>query len=489
MQIPWLFPIFIFSLTFNKIPWLLPSLEFPWLFPDRWTPWIPLFKSNDASLFTNYRPISLLPIFSKIFERIMYNRLYNYLKKYNILSESQFGFREGHSTYMALLVLLENIVNTLEKGHSAVGLFLDFKKAFDTVDHDLLLQKMNIYGIRGNVLNWFSSYLRNRKQTVIYNNHESDYKEIKCGVPQGSILGPLLFLIYINDLTNASKMFNSILFADDTSLFHAGKNPDNIVKEINDEIPNIISWLHANKLSLNLEKTNFILFSPKNAPKLNTDLLINHTKITEVNQTKFLGVIIDNNLNWSAHIRYIQNKIAKGIGIITKARKVFDYETLLSLYNSLIYPYITYCIHAWGNAFPTHIKPIVLLQKKAVRIINGVPPRSPTEILFKESDILKIDEVFKYSMGIFMFKFYHHKLPALFTKMFKNITDVHKHRTRSTSNLFMPTCTTTRMQKSLRYCGPKIWNYIVKHSDIKCSIGTFKKRMKKISRAPDFELQ
>ena len=169
-------------------------------------------------------------------------------------------------------------------------------------------------------------------------------------------------------------MFNSILFADDTSLFHAGKNPVNIVKEINDEIPNIISWLNANKLSLNLEKTNFILFSPKNAPKLNTDLLINHTKITEVNQTNFLGVIIDNNLNWSAHIRYIQNKIAKGIGIITKARKVFDYETLLSLYNSLIYPYITYCIHAWGNAFPAHIKPIVLLQKKAVRIINGIPP-------------------------------------------------------------------------------------------------------------------
>ena len=214
---------------------------------------------------------------------------------------------------MALLVLLENILNTLEKGHSAVGLFLDFKKAFDTVDHDLLFQKMNTYGIRGNVLNWFSSYLRNRKQTVIYNNHESDYKEIKCGIPQGSILGPLLFLIYINDLTNASKMFNSILFADDTSLFHAGKNPDNIVKEINDEIPNIISWLNANKLSLNLEKTNFILFSPKNAPKLNTDLLINNTKITEVNQTKFLGVIIDNNLNWSAHIRY-KIKLLKGLG-------------------------------------------------------------------------------------------------------------------------------------------------------------------------------
>ena len=156
--------------------------------------------------------------------------------------------------------------------------------------------------------------MRDRKQTVIYNNHESDYKEIKCGVPQGSTLGPLLFLIYINDLTNASKMFNSILFADDTSLIHAGKNPDNIVKEINDEIPNIISWLNANELSLNLEKTNFILFSPKNAPKLKADLLINHTKITEVNQTKFLGVIIDNNLNWSAHIRYIQNKIAKGLG-------------------------------------------------------------------------------------------------------------------------------------------------------------------------------
>ena len=220
-------------------------------------------------------------------------------------------------------------------------------------------------------------------------------------------------------------MFNSILFADDTSLFHTAKNPDNIVKEINDEIPNIIPWLNANKVSLNLEKTNFIFFSPKNVPKLNSDLLINHTKVTEVNETEFLGVIIDNNLNWSAHIRYIKIKIDKSIGIITKARKVFDYETLLSLYNSLIYPSITYCIHVWGNAFPTHIKPIVLLQKKAVRIINGVPPRSSTEMLCKQSDFLKIDEVFKYSMGIFIFKFYHQKLPALFTTMFKNITDVH----------------------------------------------------------------
>ena len=184
------------------------------------------------------------------------------------------------------------------------------------------------------------------------------------------------------------------------------------MNEINDEIPNIISWHNANELSLNLEKTNFIQFSPKNAPKLNSDILINHTKITEVNRTKFLGVIIDINLNWSAHIRYIQIKISRGIKIITKARKVIDHETLLSVYNSLKYLYITYCIHAWGNVFPMYTKPIVFLQRKAVRIMNGLPPRSPAELLLKESD-LKIDEVFKHSMRIFMLKFYHHKLPAL----------------------------------------------------------------------------
>ena len=225
-----------------------------------------------------------------------------------------------------------------------------------------MLDKLHIYGIRGIAYDWFSSYLSNRFQSVLYNNSESDYKEIKCGVPQGSILGPLLFLIYINDLPSVSKFFLPIVFADDTNLFCTGKNLNDIVKEINVEIDKIYSWVKANKLSLNVDKTSFMLFTPKCFPRNMNDLLINGSRISEVNETIFLGVIIDNKLNWSPHIMYISKKMAKGIGIILKARKFFNNETLFSLYYTFVYPYLNYCIHVWGKTYDNHLRHLLVLQ-------------------------------------------------------------------------------------------------------------------------------
>ena len=254
----------------------------------------PIYKAKDPMFFNNYRPISLLSVFSKILERLMYNGLLKFLNKQDFFNKFQFGFRNKHSKFMALIILLENLVKAFDNGNCAVGIFLDFQKAFDTVDHYILLDKLHIYGIRGIAHDWFSSYMSKRHQSVMYNNFETDYKEIKCGVPQGSVLGPLLFLIYINDLPSVSKLFMPILFADDTNLFCTGKNLGDIVNEINVEIEKIYSWVKANKLSLNVEKTNFMLFTPKCFPRNMDDLLINGNRISEVNETKFLGVIIDN---------------------------------------------------------------------------------------------------------------------------------------------------------------------------------------------------
>ena len=228
---------------------------------------------------------------------------------------------------MALITLLDNLRNALDNcsGNCAVGIFPDFQKAFDTVNHKILPGKLNCYGIRGIALDWFSSYLTNRSQTVIYNEHESEMKETLCGVPQGSIFGPLLFLLYINDLPSVSNLFMPILFADDTNLFCNGPN-------------------------LNELTTNFMLFTPKNFSCLKETAVINNHPIKEVCQIKFLGVIIGNKLKWKDLIDYISKKIAKDIGVIIKARKVFDKTTLFSIYNSLILPYIGYCIHIWGNA-------------------------------------------------------------------------------------------------------------------------------------------
>ena len=266
-----------------------------------------------------------------------------------------------HSTFMALITLLDNLRNALDSGNCAVGIFLDFQKAFDTVNHKILLGKLNCYGIRGIALDWFSSYLRNRSQTVVYNEQESEMKETLCGVPQGSILGPLLFLLYINDLPSVFKLFMPILFADDTNLFCNGPNLNELIEKINEELKLIYKWVNVNKLSLNIEKTNFMLFTPKNFSCLKETVVIDNHPIKEVCHIIFLGVIIDNKLKWKDHIHYISKKIAKGIGVIIKARKVFDKTTLLSIYNSLILPYIAYCIHIWGNAYQTHLQKLHVL--------------------------------------------------------------------------------------------------------------------------------
>ena len=345
---------------------------------------IPLYKGDSKYVLSNYRPVSVLPVLSKILERLMYNRLVSFVNEHKLLYKLQFGFRSDHSTAMALMTLVDNISNSIENGKFTLGVFLDFSKAFDCLNHKILFQKLEFYGVRDVALEWFKSYLKNRKQYVVFNKTESNYMNISCGVPQGSILGPLLFLLYVNDIVNVSTLLFPMLFADDTNVFLNGKDIDDLSITMNEELEKLYIWLKANKLSLNVKKTHYMVFRSvkKKVFQPLIPLMINGQVISKVDNTKFLGVILDIHLNWSSHINQIRSKIAKGIGIIYKTRRLLNENTLRTLYYSFVYPYFQYCIEVWGTTFKCYLDTLVKLQKSAVRCITFSNRLAHTDPLF-----------------------------------------------------------------------------------------------------------
>ena len=440
---------------------------------------VPIFKSGEECIFTNYRPVSVLPVFSKIMERLMYDRLISYIIQHKILFAYQFGFQKGKSTHMALITLVDKITEALDKGDYVIGVFLDFSKAFDTVDHSILLEKMFTYGIRDVALQWFKDYLTGRVQFVTYNGFKSSNGDIKCGVPQGSILGPLLFLIYINDLATVSKACLSILFADDSNVFISGKDVEVMCEKLNNDMENIRQWLCCNKLSLNVSKTHYMVFTPRNKQVENLNIKIQNTHIERVSVTKFLGVMIDAQLSWKCHIEYTCKKISKCLGVILKARKKLNKSVLLNLYYSFAYPYFIYCNHVWGNTYPTNLNKMIVLQKKLIRIVTCSPYRAHSKPLLVANNVLSVNEINVYIVGIFMYNYCQDHLPNLFHGFIQRINEVHDRNTRQSNELHVKFARTDVRKFSLRIHGARIWNDIPMYIKHATSVNVFKQMLKK----------
>ena len=303
---------------------------------------IPIFRSGDKQDISNYIPISILSFFLKVFEKTMYNHLINFIDANQILYKYQFEFRKSHSTNHAIISLVKKVNNAMDSGKISIGVFLDLIKALGSVDHCILLDKLYKYGIRGTPWNWFKSYLDNRKQYVCYSDTLSATMPITHRVPQGSILGPLLFILYINDLANVSENLFSILFADDTTVQIEGTNINTMMATLNCELAKLTEWLNANKLSINVSKSHYMVFH-RSRRKINKgNILLGTTILSQVTFTKFLGVILDDKLKWTHHISYIKTKISKGMGIILNARKVLKKKVLLQLYHSFGGMHLTY---------------------------------------------------------------------------------------------------------------------------------------------------
>ena len=386
--------------------------------------------------------------------------------------------RSNHSCNHAIISLTEHVKKLLDDGHVVCGVFVDLEKAFDTVHHEILCDKLNAYGLRGKVNDLFKSYLSNRKQFVSLNGFESSIEDITCGVPQGSTLGPLLFLLYINDFRLCLTDASSGHFADDTFIIYNSKKLKTIETVINYELKQVIKWLRLNKLSLNAGKTELIFFhsSSKKIDFSNVFINFNGIRLTPVDFVKYLGMFIDKHLNWNQHIHELSKKLSQANGILSKLRYNAPFEVCIQVYYALFYSNLIYGCNAWGLTSEENIQRIEILQRKCVRILTFAPFNSHvSDETFTDLKLLKVRDVIKFFQLKLIYDFQCTTLPTDLMQLFQLSSEVRTNAFDSLNSidkklLYIPKFNTvTYGKQSLRYFCPKLWNETFKTGVISVS--------------------
>lgn len=355
-------------------------------------------KGGPANELTNYRPISVLPVFAKVAEQVINKRFVRFLTAQNIIADEQFGFRKDRSAETALLGIKEKILNNIEEKAHTLGIFLDFRKAFDCVQHDVLIRKLPLYGFRGVSLTLIESYLTSREQFTVINAAASHVKTIKYGVPQGSILGPVLFILYLNDIVNIPGSENLVLYADDTNVFFSGIDPYALERKANYWLTGLSTWLKLNKMQLNTSKTKYILFRAKGvkAPD-NLNLNFENTQLKQCSQIRFLGVLFQENLSWNSHVDQLRSDLCRAVGILNKLRYL-PASIKRQIYYSLIHSRLSYCSLVWLTTTKTNRDSLFAIQKRALRAIGKIQLLRSCWPLFRSYGILEISKLHTYKL-------------------------------------------------------------------------------------------
>lgn len=393
---------------------------------------IPVFKKGDKNLLQNYRPVSIVPIFSKIFESLILNQVSTFFESNNLLTDCQFGFRSNRSTTHAVQELIEEVLMAFERQESVSVLLFDLSKAFDCIPIDILINKLEYYGITGNVLSIFESYLCNRKQYVSIKGKTSTFKEVKSGVPQGSVLGPFLFIIAINDLP-ANIPIHSVIYADDTTIFSSGKDSAQLQNVMRGAQNSVLDWFKSNKLVCNQEKTQNLVFS------LN--------KGSNIQSVKLLGFNLDTKLNWNVHISEVCKKLSRVIYLFWKLKPLVSHEYLRTAYFGMFQSHLQYGIFLWGHSANTH--EILLLQKKVIRIMMGKSPMEHCKPLFINQRILTI-------INLYIFTILMYTKKNINTFITRN--NIHEHNTRQGHLIDIPQYRLTKTGKCFKVLCVKFFN-------------------------------
>jgi len=426
-------------------------------FPDPWklAKVIPLFKGGDRTNLNQYRPISLLPAISKVYEKVIDKQLKQFLDERNILINTQFGFRKNHETSHAVMHLIREITTANTKNMVSTAVFIDVKKAFDCCNHQIILKKLDHYGIDKTI---FSNYLQNREQFVTCNGLKSGNRKITCGVPQGSILGPTLFTIYINDLPRCTRL-KTILFADDTTFIHSAKDIDTLTYETNIELKAIQNWFTQNALTVHPAKSNYLIFNNK---RISTKprLILNDTEINQCGELlkqksiTYVGIEIDDQLSWKYHKQKVLNKLRSNHYLISSNKQQLPTKMLITLYNAIIRPHIEYGLILWGH---TNTKKIEIMQRNIIRSVNNLHRAAHTNFYFLNNKILKFKDLLSLNCLKLVTKFKNDKLPAGISGLFEE-KEITKQTRQSGAFMLKNKIPNKNKDMNFTHHTVKIWN-------------------------------